>query len=352
MYSYPVRIAIDASLLAGRYTGDRTYWRCLIDALPRDTGHTYILYTREPLPIAPDPSIEIRRVPGRNHRWWSMVTLPFAARKDRADLLHVQYTVSPLTTLPAVTTVHDVTFLLHPEWYRPKDRLLLRHSVPASMRRAARVIAVSETSKRDMVRTTGLPEAKITVTLLAAPPEFAPVSGATEHVKNRFGLEEPYLFALGTLQPRKNLPMLARAYEASGASCTLAIAGKEGWGEQPGGSLLGYVADEDLPSLYSAACAFLFPSLYEGFGIPVLEAMACGCPVICSDGGALPEVAGDAAMILPTGDERPWTEVIRSACSGKIDLTGLREKGLLRAKMHDWRDTARRTVRVYEEVIT
>jgi glycosyltransferase involved in cell wall biosynthesis len=288
-----------------------------------------------------------------------LVSLPLAARRDRAELLHVQYTVSPLSALPTVTTVHDVSFLIGPEWFRAKDRWLLRLSVPRSIRRAARTITVSETSRRDIIQRVRVPDEKVIAIPLAAPPEFAPVEGAGEIVRSRLGLDQPYALALGTLQPRKNLPMAARAFAEArrreSLPHVLAIAGKTGWGARPKGEgirLLGYVDDGLLPALYSAADAFLFPSLYEGFGIPVLEAMSCGCPVVCSDGGALPEVASDAAMVLPARNEGAWSDGIARLLTDAGARERLRRAGAQRATMFSWRETARRTLAVYEEVLT
>jgi len=353
-------IGIDASLLAGRFTGDRTYWRHLIRALTAlRIGHSYILYTPEPIvgfECAGD-TVEMRVVPARNRRWWSMVVLPAAARRDGVCLLHSQYTISPLLRVTAVTTVHDVSFLIGPEWFRPRDRLLLRLSVPASIHRAAKVLTVSETSRADIERLIPSARGKTVATPLGTPDGFRRIAEASSIVQQRFGLSQPYALAVGTRQPRKNLPMLVRAFEQAvakhGLPHKLALVGKSGWGplvEGPHVRDLGYVPDEALPALYSGADAFFFPSLYEGFGLPVLEAMACGCPVVCSDGGALPEVAGDAAWVVSAADEGAWADAIGRV----LDSPDLREelaaKGAERARMFSWRDTAERTAEVYREV--
>jgi glycosyltransferase involved in cell wall biosynthesis len=352
-----LRIAIDGSVLTGRFTGDRTYWSCLTAALGElGADDTYLLYTPE-RPSVSLPGVDVRLLPGRNRRWWSLVRLPLAVRRDGAHLLHVQYTVSPLASLPAVTTVHDVSFLIEPSWFRPKDRLLLRLSVPASMRRAKRVITVSEASRRDILALTGLPPEKVAVTPLAPPPGFSPVSGAAHIVEQRLGLKQPYVLVVGTMQPRKNQGLAIRAFaearQAASFPHVLAVAGKEGWGRQEAEcdavQLLGYVPDDLLPALYSAADALLFPSLYEGFGLPVLEAMACGCPVVCSDRGALPEVAGDAALVLPPEPGR-WRDALMEMLAAPDRREELRRRGLDRAKMFTWRETARRTSEVYGEV--
>lgn len=353
-------IGLDASLLSGRFTGDRTYWRHLIRALTAlRLGHSYILYTPEPIvgfECAGDTA-EVRVVTARNRRWWSLVSLPAAARRDGVALLHSQYTISPLLRVPAVTTVHDVSFLIGPEWFRPRDRLLLRLSVPASIHRAAKVLTVSETSRTDIERLVPSARGKTVATPLGTPDGFERIADAPATVQQRFGLSQPYALAVGTHQPRKNLPMLARAFETAVTAHelphTLALVGKSGWGAQPVGSHtheLGYVPDEALPALYSAAEAFFFPSLYEGFGLPVLEAMACGCPVVCSDGGALPEVVGDAALVVPARDERAWTEAIGRVLGSPDSRAKLAEKGVERARMFSWRDTAERTAEVYREV--
>ncbi len=345
-----VVIGIDAGALTGRYTGDRTYWRCLIQELARLPELKLVLYSHRPLFEYEAPEgVEVRIVPGWSRRWWSLVTLPLRARRDGVDLLHVQYTVSPLKTCLVVTTVHDVSFLLMPQLFGLKDRLLLRASVPRSIRRAERTITVSETSKRDILRTIGVAAEKVAVTPLAAPPEFRLIDSAGEIVRREFGLEQPYVLAVGNLIPRKNLAMAIGAFAKANVGSTLAIAGK-GEGVE-GAKCLGYVPDELLPALYTAAELFLFPSLYEGFGIPALEAMACGCPVLASDGGALPEVVEDAGWIRPANDEKAWEEAIRALLADPATRAELRAKGLERAKMFSWRETARCTADVYDEVI-
>jgi glycosyltransferase involved in cell wall biosynthesis len=368
------RIGIDARTLSGRYTGDRTYWRNLIKALSRvDPVNEYVLYLRRSIPesdaLALGANFTTRVLTAASERIWSLLTFPQALRRDGIDLAHVQYTVPPLMPCPVVTTIHDVTFKLFPELFAAKDRLLLNFAMPGSLRRASHVLTVSENSRRDILRCYPFvaPE-NVTATLLAAEERFRPMAeekqdSARQLVKDRYGLSDPYLLAVGVLQPRKNLPMLARAFlsarRGGNLPHRLVVAGKRGWlsaetetALAAGGDAIvftDYVPDADLPALYACADALAYPSLYEGFGLPPLEAMACGCPVIVSSTSSLPEVVGDAGLLLPPSDEPAWTNTIINILSDVGLRDDLRARGLRQAARFSWAETARKTRAVYEE---
>jgi glycosyltransferase involved in cell wall biosynthesis len=374
-----MRIVLDGRALTGRYTGDRTYWRNLIRALPGvDSQNEYLIYSRTPMPEGdlPDaPNLTSRVVEAPNDRLWTLYALPQALRQDRADLVHVQYTAPPrsLCPCPIVTTVHDISFRLYPQWFPARHRLLLNLTVPAAMRSAARVITDSESSRQDILRVYHLPPEKLVTTLLGVPEEFRPAEwqeSARQIAKERFGLERPFVLAVGVLQPRKNLRLLAEAFgkakTAHKLPHQLALVGKAGWGAEHealrevaarGGGpeaaeavvFPGYVEDAALPILYQACEVFAHPALYEGFGIPPVEAMACGAPVLVSDAPAMPEVCGEAALVLPATNVDAWAEgLARVLCDADL-RRDLAARGPRHAARYTWAKTAAHTCEVYQE---
>ncbi len=235
-----MRVGIDARALTGRYTGDRTYWLNLVRSLVSrsDTVNEYVLYSRLPIPsdaLPVSPILRTRAIPASNDRLWTMLAFPRALKQDSIDLAHTQYTTPVQSPCPMVTTIHDISFRLYPEWFPRKHRLLLNLTVPGSMRRAAAVITDSESSRRDILRIYRLPESKICAIPLAAGPEYRPVSKevAADLVKEKFQIDGPFFLSVGVLQPRKNLPLLLEAFARfkrhNSSERKLVIAGKRGW---------------------------------------------------------------------------------------------------------------------------
>jgi glycosyltransferase involved in cell wall biosynthesis len=264
-----------------------------------------------------------------------------------------------------VITICDVTPLLFPGTHGRMNVWHHRLALPEILRRADRVITISNCSKRDIMRIYGLPDRKVSVTLLAADERFCPdpvgVPGSA-----LAALPRPYILNVGTLEPRKNLEGLLRAFARAcqaGVPHTLVITGARGWGRSRLAPLprelgiadrvvfTGFVPDEDLPHLYAGADFFVYPSLYEGFGLPVLEAMASGTPVITSNLSSLPEVAGDAALLVdPRSEAELAGAMVRLA--GEAGLgAALRVRGLDRAAEFSWRRTADETLAIYRDVL-
>ena len=406
-----MHIAIDGRALTGRYTGDRTYWRNLLRVLPAlDPTSAFSVYSR--LPIAPDElppfdNLTYRVVPAANDRVWTLLALPATLRQSRPDLLHVQYTIPPHCACPVVTTIHDISFRLHPEWFPPRDRMLLNLTIPFAMRRAARVITDSDSSRNDMLRAYHVAPDRVISIPLGLPPEYAlelplqvdaaanadatideePIytvaqnsmenaqrrkESAGQVANTKYNLDAPFVLAVGVLQPRKNLRLLARAFgiakAAHGLPHLLALVGKAGWqteeqalrqaafeggGQAAADAVVfpGYVDDADLPALYRACDAFAYPSLYEGFGLPPLEAMACGAPVLVSDAPPMPHNVGDAALVLAASDVNAWAEGLGHVLTDAALRAGLSGRGPARAALFTWEATARQTLQVYRGVV-
>ncbi|MFN3729383.1 MAG: glycosyltransferase family 4 protein [Fimbriimonadaceae bacterium] len=350
-------IALDARLISRDSTGDSTYWLGLVHglaAIPHD--FRFLLFSNDPKPltIPNHPRFEWIHLPSRSERWWSLARFPLAARRHRARAIHTQYSLSPLAGPFGITTIHDVSFLIAPEWFRPKDRALLAYSVPTSAHRARAVITVSNTSCADIRRHVPAAANKIAVTPLAAHPWIQPIDSevARRTVQETLGLDQPFALVVGTRWPRKNVQLALDAIEALPVDLphVLAVTGKKGWGEEHRGHRVfetGYVSWDVLCALYSAADVYLIPSRYEGFGITALEAFRCGTPVISSQGGALPEVCGEAALMMPNYDAGAWGRAIQNLLRSPGEREDLRLRGLARERQFTWEKTAAATLKVY-----
>jgi glycosyltransferase involved in cell wall biosynthesis len=370
-----MRIGIDASriMLAGR-TGTERYSYELIAALGRSDRHTnYTLYCNalpEALPPLP-PTFALRRIPAP--RLWTHTRLALEMRQNPPDVLFVPAHVVPLRHPPAtVVTIHDLGYLAFPEAHTRARRLELHLTTLWSARAASHVIAISQATKNDLVRQYGIAPEKISVVHHGVSSMFKPVDDRQVCImaQERYSIGHgssgepvPYLLYVGTVQPRKNLGRLidafAQAVRATGdPPLQLVIAGKSGWltqsieqraaaaGVAERVCFTGYVDDADLPTLLSGALAFVFPSLYEGFGMPVLEAMACGTPVLTSTTSSLPEVAGDAALLIDPHDTSAIAQAIARLLSDSALREHLRARGLQHAATFTWERCAVATRRV------
>jgi len=302
---------------------------------------------------------------------WEQTLLPLHLITQRADVVHGLVNVLPLATrTPGVVTVHDLSFVHTPQSLPPLKRVYQTRLCAASVARARRVIAVSRQTAEDVERWLGVPPAKITVIPNGVAPTFTPGdAAAAARFRQAKGLPARYLLYLGTLEPRKNLELLVRAFARWRAQAppadqeiALVLAGGKGWyydtifrqveavGLQDLVRFAGFVPAAELPDWYRAAHAFLYPSLFEGFGLPVLEAMACGLPVLCSQSASLLEVTGDAALTFPADDEEALAQAIALLAGQPALLGALCARGLAQAARFSWRRAAEELLAVYEQI--
>jgi glycosyltransferase involved in cell wall biosynthesis len=371
-----LHIAIDAHSVGAQLGGNESYATNLIEALAEiDQTNRYTLYvTKQP---AIDrfanrwPNFNVRLTLPHTPLVRIPVTLTRELRRHPVDLLHVQYTAPPFSPCPVVATIHDLAFEHLPETFNRRSWMQLRLTVRRTARKAAHIITVSEFSRQDISLTYGIAPERITVTPEAAPPNFAPVTDQAEisAVRARYGFGKNYILSLCSIQPRKNLICLIEAYSLlrrlrpEGKLPQLVLAGKRGWldsdtiraaeNSEFGRDIVftGYVAAPDLPALYSGAVCFVYPSYFEGFGLPVVEAMQCGVPVITGNRTSLPEVVGDAGLLFDPFDSRALVEAIQRILNDSDYRAKLRAQGLKRASEFSWRTTAELTLRAYQQAL-
>lgn len=369
-----MKIAFDARSLFRGGTGDVSYFRALLSALshqaPQDEFH---LYYREFNSEREDLAAQFPNIRTHGARFpvgwlWNQCALAPRLRRDGMNLLHSQYLLPQLAPCPMIVTIHDITFRLFPEWFPPRACRLMNFLIPRAAHSATKIITGSQCAKDDMVREFGVAPQKIVVTPYAAAPHFAPRDSqeALRRVREIYpALSGRYFAAIGLRGVRKNIGVALRAVlqlQTRGAwppDVKLAIAGtREQFSdaeiEKLGETVvfLGFIAEKLLPDLFSASLASIYPSLYEGFGLPVLEAMACGCPVLCSNTSSLPEVAGDAAVLLPPDDESAWALALESVLNDEKQRATLSLRGLERAAQFSWDKCARQTLEIYREAVT
>jgi glycosyltransferase involved in cell wall biosynthesis len=331
-------VVVDADVLGRERTGDETYVENLLTRLPDAAGGAlhFAAVTRHP-ELVPD-GVEPILLPARRQELRMAWSLPRLLRRLRPALAHFQYALPVACPCPAVVTVHDLSFERDPDAMGRRDRAVFRTVVPRSVRRAARVFAVSERTRRDLIDLYGTSPGKIVVTPNAVDPIFTPG-----------GQRNGYLLFVGAIQQRKN--PLAAADVAAEVGLPLVVAGPEkepGLArelERRGAHLRGYVEKPQLAELYRRAACLVLPSRYEGFGLPLLEAMACGTPVVATDEPALREVGGDAALYAGVDG---LAAAVRQAL-GEADERS--RAGIERARLFSWEETARRAVAAYLEVL-
>jgi len=370
----PITVGIDARSLVGQPTGVGRYVKNLVTHMAGvDPGVRFRLYVPTGDPpdghLASEMEVRLRTPLLDNAVTWTHMRLPIHLMRRRVDLLHgAFYTLPAFCPAPAVVTIHDITFDMHPEWYTRRARMAFNGFAAASARKARHVLTVSECSRRDIIRAYGIPPERVTAVPLAPDPSFTPVQDpeAVDAVKRRYDLGGKYLLHVGSITPRRNIGRLLEAFAAvrrRAPGLTLALAGRAEAPSPPvevmihrmglGASVraAGYVRQDELQALYSGAAAVVYPSLYEGFGLPVVEAMACGTPAVASSTSCFPEVAGDAALLVDPESAQAIEAGIWSVLTDGSLRAKLISRGLRRAAELTWGRTARETLAVYRRAL-
>jgi len=365
-----MKIAIDAHAIGRHLTGNEVYVRSLLTGLAAvDRQSEYLAYVSVPgVETLIPPGMTVKHVSNNPFIRLGM-DLPRRLRADKPDVVHVQFTGPLVCSVPEIVSVHDVSFLEHPEYFHWERSAQLRLTVRRTVHRAARVLTGSEFARQSILRAYNIDPDKVVTIPIAANPIFRPLprDRAQREVRDRLKIDGPFILTVGDLQPRKNHVGLIHAFEAlvqnhPQIKQKLVLAGKATWfapqireaarHSRVADRILftGFVEDNDLLKLYNACDCFVFPSFYEGFGIPILEAMACGRAVACANTSSMPEVADGAGILF---DPTSKNEIVRALADILLD-TELRNRlerlGLQRAPQFTWNRTAERTLELYQEV--
>ena len=372
-----MRIAFDATSIPRLMAGAGVYTDNLIRALARvDVDNEYVVFAKTDAfdGLARErPSFRVVRVDARFRAArlvWEQLVLPAQLRARAIDVLHSPHHTTPLLTTGCrrVVTFHDLTFFILPERY-PRSRLLYFRSISwAAAKAATMLICPSQAVRDDIVRILHAPPEKVRPIAEAAAPAFRAIDvpAVLDRLRYNHLLPDRFILSVGSLEPGKNRTTLLKAFaelRRRGVEHKLVVAGQRAWNygddfrlaEDLGlkGQVIftGYVLPEEMPALYNAADLFVFPSLYEGFGLPVLEAMACGVPVVASNVSSIPEVAGDAALLVDPRDANALCDAMERILKDGDLRASLRERGLERAATFSWERAARETIEVYEEAL-
>ncbi len=365
-----MRIGIDTRLVFYQKAGIGQYILGLTNALAEiDHEDEFTLFhsRRDLQPIVQAPNFKHEAVWTPSHHRFETTFLTAELFPYRLDVLHSPDFIPPRYTRAAsVITVHDLAFLLYPR-FLTKQSARYYGQIDIAARRANHIIAVSQSTKRDVIKLLGVPADKVTVIYEAIQPIFRPLdhAQARAHVAATHGITQDYILFVSTIEPRKNLPTLLEAFrklrEHYHSQAQLVIAGRRGWLTEQIDELvsklqldgqvhfLGPVSNEELVYLYNAARVFAFPSFYEGFGLPPLEAMACGTPVVVSNTASLPEVVGDAAQLVDPNDIEAWNVALWRVLSDEGLRSEMCQKGLRRTTSFSWERAARETLDVYRK---
>ncbi len=379
---FPLRIGINTRYLQRRMSGIERYIQELIFNLAKiDTTHNYILFFNKDTPLPPTPiaknfSTMISKFP-TNQRWlrliWEHMYLRYEIKKNNLSLFHGPAFFVPIWKPRAckyVITVHDIAFIKYPKTFTFSTQLYYKLLFSRSLKLADMIITDSESTKYDIMQNYFIEEDKIKVIYLGVSDVFFKRQKPQDilNIKKKYKLPEKYFLFTGVLSPRKNLIRILKAFsilkqEKAYNKYKLIIVGRKGWLYegiftqvkklclQDEVSFIDHIPEEHFSVLYHCAEIYLFPSLYEGFGLPILEAMACGCPVITSNVSSMPEVAGDAALLINPTNIQELIQVIKTICEDKTLQKQLRAKGFKQVKKFSWKKTAEETIQVYSSLL-
>jgi len=372
-----MRIGIDATALPPQPVGAGNYIIQLIRALASlNVNDEFVIFAHQKghalINLPEKDSFEWIIFEDRNpgsRLIWEQTLFPQLVKKSGVNLLHSLHYTRPMK-LPcaSVVTFHDMTFFLYPELHTRAKRLFFPLAIRASARRADALIAVSESTRQDVIRVLGISPEKIITIQSGVDPAFRPINDtvAKGKIAEKYDLPERFILYVGLIEPRKNLPMLISAFKRlidSGEDYKLVLVGRYGWMYE---ELLkqinnldlegmihftGYVSQEDLPLVYNLSSLFVYPTIYEGFGLPVLEAMACGVPVITTDVSSLPEIVGEAGMLVPVNDVKALYGAMIEVLRDEDLRRKMINKGIQRAAKFTWEQTAKLTFQVYQQVM-
>jgi len=369
-----MRIGLDAKLFGGQSAGIGRYAVNLIRGLVAVAGpeiEQWVLFcgpqTDGALLREMPERCRIVRSAASSSLLRSLIALPVSIAREGVDLFHgLDHVGLPLRgrPVPSVLTVHDTFPIDHPEWFTAKHRAVVRFALPRAVRRATRVITPSRAVKDSLLRLGWIDADRIDVVPEGCEERFSPAAAPLDDLRRRYGLPRRFVLFVGTAEPRKNLSRLLRAFAAlPNRDVSLVLAGSAGWHSAELSASIaelgltdrvhrtGFVDDRDLPDLYRAAELFAMPSLDEGFGLPLLEAMGCGVPVLCSDAPAVQETVGDAACIVSPASVPQMTAALEQLLGDEQLRRSLREQGLARARSFSWSEAARRTIDVYRRAL-
>ncbi len=374
------RIGIDYTAAIHQSAGIGRYTREIVRALAsystgpfRPDYHLFVANGRQLKPVIPGPNFTWHYTP-LTKRWlerlWYRLRLPLRIERwtGPLDLLHQPDFVLPPVKAGTRTllTVHDLSFIREPNSVMPGMMAHLTRWVHRSVARADHVIAVSKSTRQDLMELYQTPPEKITVLYHGVRPQFRPIEDPAElaAVREKYGLgDRPFVLSVGTIQPRKNYQRLVRAFAQIKLDFSLVLAGSRGWDYQAVVDEVrkqglenrihfpNFVADPDLPALYSAASLFVYPSLYEGFGLPVLEAMACGTPVVASDRSSLPEVVEEAGLLVDALDVDGMAAAMSKLLTDQSLHQQLSQAGRLQAAKFTWEDVACKLITLYQAIL-
>ncbi len=367
-----ITVALDAAPLTVLKSGIGEYTRQLALHLARRYPEDgFLLLSNFPFSAVAGPT-NLRSMvcpTGRiSARWW-LVGLPLVLKREGVAVFHgTDYAVPLVPFLPCVLSIHDLSSLRFPQLHEPRTRRIARR-LPWMVRVAAHVVTGSVTIREEVIERFGLPREKVSAIPLAPGPQFRPEwNGKELLILEKYGLHQPFVLFVGTLEPRKNLVRLVRAFAALPPAQVhdthLVLCGRMGWKNDPlqaeiarlglerSVRIIGYVSDAELPALYRAATVFVYPSLYEGFGLPTLEAMASGIPVIASREPTLKEVLGDAAMSIDPYDVKALRDALESFLNSESLRDLYRSRGSTHAGRFSWAETADETYAIYRKILT